>query len=132
MKKLMIVAIMATGIFLMAAGQVSAQAKSVAGEWDAAMETPGGARNFKIIFKVDGEKLTGTVKRADGDLPLQGTVKGSDLSFAYTIQYNGHDLEMDMTGKATGDAISGSVSFGGQGDATWTAKRTPPATPKAN
>ncbi len=132
MKKLMIIAVMTAGLFLTGAGQIFAQSKSVAGEWDAAMETPGGVRNFKIVFKVDGEKLTGTVKRSDGDLPLQGTVKGADLSFAYTIQYNGHDLEMDMTGKVTGDAISGSVSFGGQGDATWSAKRTPAAKPKAN
>ena len=123
---------MTMGAIFAHAGQVPAQTPSVAGEWDAAMTTPGGVRNFKIIFKVDGEKLTGTVKRADGDLPLQGKIKGSDLSFVYTIQYNGHDLEMDMTGKVAGDAISGSVSFGGQGDAEWSAIRTPPAKPKTD
>lgn len=109
---------------------MAAQTSSIAGEWDASMNTPGGVRNFKIIFKVDGEKLTGTVKRADGDLPLQGTIKGSDLNFAYTIQYNGHDLVMTLTGKVAGDAMKGSVSFGGQADDEWSAKRTPPAKPK--
>ena len=116
-------------LLLVAVGQLAAQSKNAAGEWDASMETPGGTRTFKIVFKVDGEKLTGTVKRTDGDHPLQGTVKGGDLTFVYTIQYNGHDLEMDMTGKLTGDSISGNVSFGGQGDAQWSAKRTPPAKP---
>ena len=130
MKKLMIIAVMAAGLFLTGAGQMSAQSKSVAGEWDAAMETPGGVRNFKIVFKVDGEKLTGTVKRSDGDLPLQGTVKGADLSFAYTIQYNGHDLEMDMTGKVTGDAISGSVSFGDRATPLGAPNAHPPQSPR--
>ena len=132
MKNLIIMAVMALGLIFVGAGQMAAQSSLIAGEWDAAMNTPGGVRNFKIIFKVDGEKLTGTVKRADGDLPLQGTIKGSDLSFVYTIQYNGHDLEMDMTGKVSGDAISGSVSFGGQGDAEWSAKRSPAAKPKTD
>ena len=132
MKNLIIMAVMALGLIFVGAGQMAAQSSSIAGEWDAAMNTPGGVRNFKIIFKVDGEKLTGTVKRADGDLPLQGTIKGSDISFVYTIQYNGHDLEMDMTGKVSGDAINGTVSFGGQGDAEWSAKRTPPAKPKTD
>ena len=132
MKNLIIMAVMALGLIFVGAGQMAAQSSSVAGEWDAAMNTPGGVRNFKIIFKVDGEKVTGTVKRADGDLPLQGTIKGSDLNFAYAIQYNGHDLVLTLTGKVAGDAINGSVSFGGQADDEWSAKRTPAAKPKTD
>ena len=132
MKRLIIMAVMAVGLIIVGAGQMAAQSSSVAGEWDAAMSTPGGVRNFKIIFKVDGEKVTGTVKRADGDLPLQGTIKGSDLNFAYAIQYNGHDLVLTLTGKVAGDAINGSVSFGGQADDEWSAKRTPAAKPKTD
>ena len=132
MKRLIIMAVIALGLIIVGAGQMAAQSSSVAGEWDAAMSTPGGVRNFKIIFKVDGEKVTGTVKRADGDLPLQGTIKGSDLNFAYAIQYNGHDLVLTLTGKVAGDAINGSVSFGGQADDEWSAKRTPAAKPKTD
>ena len=132
MKRLIIMAVMALGLIFVGAGQMAAQSSLIAGEWDAAMNTPGGVRNFKIIFKVDGEKVTGTVKRADGDLPLQGTIKGSDLNFAYAIQYNGHDLVLTLTGKVAGDAINGSVSFGGQADDEWSAKRTPAAKPKTD
>ena len=132
MKNLIIMAVMALGLIFVGAGQMAAQSSLIAGEWDAAMNTPGGVRNFKIIFKVDGEKVTGTVKRADGDLPLQGTIKGSDLNFAYAIQYNGHDLVLTLTGKVAGDAINGSVSFGGQADDEWSAKRTPAAKPKTD
>jgi len=102
----------------------AAQKTSVVGEWDAAMNTPGGPRPFGLIFKVDGEKLTGVVKRNDGELPLQGTIKGSDISFSYTINYNGHDLVLTLTGKVTGDMIKGNVDFGGNGGDEWSAKRS--------
>ena len=55
----------------------AAAAQSIAGEWDAAMNTPGGVRNFKIIFEVKGDTLTGTVKRGAGDSQLRGTIKGN-------------------------------------------------------
>lgn len=111
---------------------MAAQSSSVAGEWDASMNTPGGARPFKLVLKVDGEKLTGTVKRANGDVPLAGTIKGSDISFAYTITYNGHDLDLSFAGKVTGDTMNGGVSFGGNGDDEWSAKRIPSAKPKTD
>ena len=55
---------------------------------------PGGARPVKLIFKVDGEKLTGTAKRSSGDAALTGTVKSSDISFSYTVNYNGNDMTL--------------------------------------
>lgn len=117
-------AILLIGFAFAGAGVASAQTSSVAGEWDAAMTTPGGVSNFKLIFKVDGEKLTGTVKRTAGDVPLQGTVKGQDLDFAYTIEYGGHSLTLSMTGKWSGDTIDGMVFFGESGQSSdWSAKR---------
>lgn len=103
---------------------VAALAQSpAAGEWDAAMNTPGGVRNFKLTFKVEGEKLTGTVGRDTGSLPLTGTAKGNDVQFSYTVNYNGNDLAITMTGKIDGDAIKGIVSFGGMAEDEWSAKR---------
>ena len=103
---------------------VSAFAQSpAAGEWDAAMNTPGGVRNFKLTFKVEGEKLTGQVGRDTGTLPLTGTVKGSDVQFSYTVKYNDNDLVLTMTGKVDGDSIKGTVSFGGMAEDEWSAKR---------
>jgi D-glucosaminate-6-phosphate ammonia-lyase len=131
MRKANILTIFSVLLVLFAAGSVAAQT-SVAGEWDASMNTPGGARPMKLIFKVDGEKLTGTVKRSSGDVPLQGTIKGSDISFAYTVNYNGNDLTLSFSGKVKGDDMVGTVSFGGNADDSWTAKRVPPpAKPKS-
>lgn len=106
-----------------------AQSAAVAGEWDAAMNTPGGTRNFKIKFKVDGDKLTGEVGRDTGSLPLTGTVKGSDIQFSYTVKYNDNDLVLTMTGKVDGDNIAGTVSFGGMAEDSWSAKRAGGAAP---
>lgn len=111
---------------MMIAGTLSGfgQKADVAGEWDGSLNTPGGARPVKLIFKVDGEKLTGTAKRSSGDVPLTGTVKGADISFSYTVNYNGNDLTLLFTGKVSGDSISGTVSFGGNAEDTWSAKRS--------
>lgn len=96
---------------------------SVAGEWDGSFNTPGGARPIKFVFKVDGEKLTGVAKRSSGDVPLSGTIKGADIAFGYTINYGGRDLTLSYTGKVTGDNMSGTVSFGGNAEESWSAKR---------
>jgi hypothetical protein len=102
-----------------------AAAQSVAGEWDAAMNTPGGVRNFKIDFQVKGDTLTGTVHRQAGDVPLRGTIKGDTVTFSYTINYNGNDLVLTMTAKLVGDTMQGTVDFGGVAQDEFSAKRAP-------
>ena len=122
MKKAILSAFAVFGIgFILAAG-ASAQT-SVSGEWDGSFETPGGARPFKVVLKADGEKLTGTAKRASGDVPITGTIKGDAISFSYTINYSGNDLTLIYSGKISGDTMSGTVSFGGNAEESWTAKR---------
>ena len=126
----MILAVLLMGLVLVNPGSTMAQAKNITGEWDAAMNTPGGVRNFKIVFKVEGEKVTGTVKRTSGDVPLVGTIKGNDLQFTYSVKYNDNDLTISMTGKVEGDSIAGTVSFGESGQQDqWSAKRAPESKP---
>ncbi len=98
---------------------------TIAGEWDATMSTPGGARQFKIVFKQEGEKLTGTIKREAGDTPLTGTIKGTAVEFSYTVDYNGSALTLTMTTKLDGNSMKGTVSFGGQAEDEFSATRAP-------
>jgi hypothetical protein len=107
-----------------AAAQAPAR-QSVAGDWDASYATPGGSTAFKITFVVAAEKLSGTVHRASGELPLSGVVKGDSVSFIFTIQYNDHPLIMTINAKVTGDSMAGTVDFGGQGGDSFEAKRAP-------
>lgn len=122
MKKIAVLVVLTFGI-LCIASPLTAQTANVAGEWDVAMNTPGGVRNFKVIFQVDGEKLSGTVKRSAGDVPLTGTIKGNDIQFGYTVKYGDNDLAITMSGKVDGDAMAGTVSFAGQAEDQWSAKR---------
>lgn len=102
---------------------VSASAQGITGEWDASMNTPGGARTFRILFKQDGEKLTGTVKREAGDAPLEGTVTGANVKFAYSISYGGNPITLTMTAVVAGDEMKGQVDIASQMQDAFSAKR---------
>lgn len=123
MKKGLISALFIIGFVIIGVGISNAQTPSVAGEWNGEFNTPGGARPFKLVFEVDGEKLTGKAVRSSGDVPVTGTIKGDKIEFSYTINYGGNNLTMFFTGKVTGDSMGGNISFGGQADESWTAKR---------
>jgi hypothetical protein len=101
----------------------SAAAQSMTGEWDASMNTPGGARTFKIVFVQEGEKLTGTVKRPSGDSPLEGTVVGTVVKFKYLIAYGGNPITMAVSTTLAGTEMTGSVNIAGQMDETFSAKK---------
>src|SRR5262245_34718923 len=112
MKKLFkILSLISFAIILAISGL--AQASPAAGEWDVTLQTPNGTRNFKAVFKIDGEKLTGELKREQGNLPIQGTAKGKEVKFSYTVKYNDMDLVITMTGTIDGDAIKGTADFAG-------------------
>jgi hypothetical protein len=116
-----ILSALACAIVLAATAQ--AQNSPAAGNWDVALNTPGGVRNFKANFIIDGEKLTGTLKGERGELPIQGTVKGNEVKFSYTVKYMDNDLVITMTGNVDGDAIKGTADFGGFAQDEWNAKR---------
>ncbi len=118
-----------SALFVVAAAPAAGQ--SVAGNWNAAMHTPGGVIPFSLTFAQHGDTLSGTVHREGGDVPLSGVVMRDTVSFAYTITYNDHPLTLTMTAAMVGDSLIGSVDFAGQGsDEFWAARvRTPTAPP---
>jgi hypothetical protein len=106
-----------------AQAQSGSGSSNAAGDWEVALNTPGGVRNLKATFKIDGEKLTGSIKGERGDLPIEGSVKGKEVKFSYTIKYMDTDLLITMTGNLEGDSIKGAVDFGGFAQDEWSAKR---------
>lgn len=124
MKTVIISILFSFGLMMAFADGVAAQT-SVAGEWDASFNTPGGPRSFKLVLSVDGEKLTGTAKRSAGDVPVTGTIKGDDIAFSYTIAYNGNSVTLSYVGKVSGDSMGGTVSFNENASDEWSAKRVP-------
>lgn len=119
MKKLCLSAVI--NLFMLAS-LVSAQ--SVAGEWQATMETPGEPSVSKLTLIQNGEKLSGTLKGQRGEAPLEGTVKGKEVKFSYSINYNGNAVPIAISGLLDGDMIKGTASIaGGSYEGAWMAKR---------
>lgn len=99
---------------LLLSGGALAQGKSVAGIWNASVTTPNGGGNPTLTFAVKGDSVTGTVKRPTGEVvPLRGTIKGSDLTYTYTISSNGQSVPVTVKAKVVGDSLSGTMDFAG-------------------
>jgi hypothetical protein len=101
-----------------------AQAKpDPSGTWDLTIESPQGTRTTTAVLKADGDKITGVLKRQQGDTPLTGTLKGSEITLVYSIKLQDQDLKITLSGTAEKDSMKGSADFGGFAQGTWSAKR---------
>jgi hypothetical protein len=121
---LLLAAVMMLVSHPVAAQSKAAQAKSIAGTWNATVTTPNGGGNPTLTFVVKGDSVTGTVKRPTGEvIPLRGTIKGNDLTYSYTIAPNAQEILVTVTAKVVGDSLGGTMSFGGAMTGQITAKR---------
>jgi hypothetical protein len=110
-------------VLLFVPGLASAQT-TVAGNWDVTINSPQGANTSLVVFKQDGDKVSGVLKGRGGELPFEGgTLTGNDLKFSFTINTQGMQLPITLTGKVEGDTMSGKADFGGFAEGDWTAKR---------
>jgi hypothetical protein len=102
----------------------AAQAKvDVTGKWAFNVETSAGAGAPTFTFKQDGEKLTGHYTGTFGEADLTGTVKGSDITFSFTVDAQGNSLKETYTGTVDKDTMKGKLVIEGLGEGTFTAKR---------
>jgi len=124
MKKL---ALMAALLIVAAPAAIGAQdapkAANVSGAWESTIETPQGPGTSTLTLKQDGESITGTEAGQMGEIALKGSVKGDTITYALTLDFGGQQFTLTYTGKVNGDAISGTVDFGGMASGAWTAKR---------
>src|SRR5688572_12666737 len=126
---------------LLALGAISTvsaedKAASATGTWTWSVPgRDGGAeRKMSVALKQDGEKLTGKVSspgRDGGEAREteieEGSVKGADVAFAVTREFNGNKRTTKYTGKLSGDTITGKIAMkdrdGNDQSRDWTAKR---------
>lgn len=74
------------------------------GMWQATFDTQVGEQSYTYEFKVDGMKLTGMAKSANGEVEIaDGKVDGDTISFVENLNYNGMPLVITYTGKMTSD-----------------------------
>jgi hypothetical protein len=104
---------------------VAASAASVDGKWKA--ETTGRdgqTRTTNFTFKVDGEKLTGTVSGRQGDTEIsEGKISGDEISFIVVRNFQGEERKMQYKGKVAGDEIKFARKVGDFGGEEFVAKR---------
>lgn len=82
-------------------------AADITGKWTAEVPGRGGqTRTTNFDFKVEGEKLTGTMSGMQGEMPItDGTVKGDDVAFVVVVNFNGNEMKLTHKGKVTGEVI---------------------------
>lgn len=80
-----------------------------------------------LTLKQQGEKLTGSYTNQFGKAEiLDGSLKGSDLSFKVKRDFNGQEFVIKYGGKLSGDKITGKAEFDLNGETRameWNAKR---------
>ncbi|MBX7187792.1 MAG: hypothetical protein K1Y01_21800 [Vicinamibacteria bacterium] len=93
----------AASTLLLAAASFAAD---ISGKWTAEVQGRQGAMTTTFVFKVEGEKLTGTVSGRGGDTAISdGTIKGDELAFNVTMNFNGNEMKMAYKGKVAGEEI---------------------------
>lgn len=114
----------------------AAFAASASGTWKYTQQGRGGNPGVErtlILEEKDG-KLTGTLKGASmGQFEIpdtqisDGSVKGDQIAFTVTMEFNGNKRVSKYTGKLEGDTITGSIEAPGRDGNVqkreWVAKR---------
>jgi len=111
------------------------QAADATGTWSWTRPGRNGGADQKMTLKlkVDGEKLTGTLSSPgrDGQTTetaiADGKVKGEEVSFTVTREFNGNKMVSKYNGKVSADAIKGKIESERNGQPQtrdWEAKRS--------
>lgn len=96
----------------------------VTGAWAFDVQTDQGAGNPTIVFKQDGENLTGHYTGTFGEAEVTGTLKGNQIAFTFSSEAQGFQLTSNYKGTVE-DATSmkGTLEISGVGGGTFTAKK---------
>jgi hypothetical protein len=101
-----------------------ALAQDATGRWDLTVIRPDGQNQAVLVLKKDGEKLSGTVARPQGDpIPVSGSQKGGDVVIAFAVPTQNGTINVTLRGRQDGDSMKGSADLGDRGQADWNAAR---------
>ena len=91
-------------VFFLLAGVLTVSASNIDGKWTGKVPgMDGGEIELTYVFKVDGEKLTGTISSEMGEVEIsEGKVNGDEFEYKLDIQ----GMVMNTKGKVDGDEIT--------------------------
>lgn len=117
---------------------LAALQSGVVGAWDITIDSPQGQNKALLVLKKEGDKLTGSLKGARGERPLESvTLTAGDITFVIKANIQGQDMVFTYKGKVEKDSMKGDADFGGFASGTWSAvphkegAAAPPASPAA-
>lgn len=126
-------AVLALGSISTASAEDAALSATGTWTWTVPGRDGGAERKVSVTLKQEGEKLTGklTSPGRDGatrDTDIEeGSVKGTDVAFSVTREFNGNKMTSKYTGKLSADAITGKIESkdrdGNDRSRDWTAKK---------
>jgi hypothetical protein len=127
-------AILALGSIATSAAEDKAPSATGNWTWTTPGRDGGPERKMSLALTQDGEKLSGklTSPGRDGGPAREteisdGTVKGADVTFSVTREFNGNKVTSKYTGKLTADTITGKIESkdrdGNDRSRDWTAKK---------
>ena len=117
MKSLMI-AVAATLLFA-----APPQKADVTGKWDMTVNTDQGARPGTLTISRNGETLSGSVSGPQGEIPVDISLKDKAITISMSVQTQNGTINITLDGTVEGDQMSGQLSMGSGGTATWSARR---------
>jgi hypothetical protein len=105
--------------------QPAAAKTDLTGTWNVTVELPGMTATPTVVFKQEGEKLTGDYVSAQyGKFAITGTIKSADVSFWFAMNVEGNALNVTYTGTVGKDGtFTGSVSYGDMMSGTFVASK---------
>lgn len=97
---------------LLAIPAVAADKADPTGTWNWTVTRPDGQKvEVTGTFKLDGEKLTGTVKALEMESKIQdGTFKNGEVTFTSIREREGMKFTVNYKGKLDGDMIKGTIN----------------------
>ena len=103
---------------------IAQNAPDVTGTWAFDVTTDQGTGNPTIIFKQDGEKLTGHYTGTFGEADITGTIKGKDITFSFSAEVQGFALTSTYKGTVdTATTMKGTLEISQIGTGTFTATK---------
>ena len=112
-------------VMLVAVSVIPAAAQdSVAGTWNLSVVFDQGSAAPTVVFKQDGETLTGIYTGQLGQYRLKGTFKEMKIAFTISVDMQGNQIALVYTGALEADGtLKGTVDLGGMASGTWTGKK---------
>jgi hypothetical protein len=89
------------------------------GTWKYTADVNGQSIDVTIKLKLDGDKLTGTVKVLDTETKIEDAkYKDGEASFKASPEFNGSKITIKYTGKIKGDTFKGKREIERDGETT--------------